>query len=118
MRIEVRIRQSEIRFRSGIKLILFVAVAASIAWIINVLWLAKLLLFLLYFFLSLRYLNFLMLVGLRKGCNDIGCSCISSSACMSSVRAIKLVGMCPARLILALLRRPRGCHQLGWQQFY
>ncbi|WP_267104910.1 hypothetical protein [Xanthomonas sacchari] len=70
MRIEVRIRQSEIRFRSGIKLILFVAVAASIAWIINVLWLAKLLLFLLYFFLSLRYLNFLMLVGLRKGCND------------------------------------------------
>ncbi|MDQ7761751.1 hypothetical protein RAB70_14765 [Xanthomonas sontii] len=66
MRIEVRIRQSEIRFRSGIKLILFVAVAASIAWIINVLWLAKLLLFFALFFSVVTVFEFFNAWRLRK----------------------------------------------------
>ncbi|WP_157835435.1 hypothetical protein [Xanthomonas sp. SHU 166] len=66
MRIEVRIRQSEIRFRSGIKLILFFAVAASIAWIINVLWLAKLILFFALFFSAVTVFEFFNAWRLRK----------------------------------------------------
>lgn len=50
MRIEVHIRESEIRFRNGIKLISFVAVAVAIAWVKNELWLAKLLFFCFVFF--------------------------------------------------------------------
>lgn len=66
MRIEVRIKQSEIRFRNGIKLVLFVAVAASIAWIINVLWLAKLLLLFVLFFSVVTLFEFFNAWRLKK----------------------------------------------------
>ncbi|MDQ7761754.1 hypothetical protein RAB70_14780 [Xanthomonas sontii] len=50
MKIDVRIKQSEIRVRSGIKLVFFIAVTASVAWVMDVLWLAKILIFFVLFF--------------------------------------------------------------------
>lgn len=66
MRIEVRIRESEIRFRNGIKLVSFVAVAAAIAWIINELWLAKLFLFFVLFFSVVTTFEFFNAWRLKK----------------------------------------------------
>ncbi|WP_295913304.1 hypothetical protein [uncultured Xanthomonas sp.] len=69
MKIDVRIKQSEVRVRSGIRLAFFIAVTASAAWVMDVLWLAKILIFLFCFSLLLHYLNIGMLGDLRGGCN-------------------------------------------------
>lgn len=50
MKIEIRIKQSEIRVRSGVRLVFFIAVVASVAWVLNIFWLAKILTFLFLFF--------------------------------------------------------------------
>ncbi|UYK79062.1 hypothetical protein [Xanthomonas sacchari] len=50
MKIDVRIKQSEVRVRSGIRLAFFIAVTASAAWVMDVLWLAKILIFFVLFF--------------------------------------------------------------------
>ncbi|UYK64998.1 hypothetical protein NG831_12095 [Xanthomonas sacchari] len=51
MKIDVRIKQSEVRVRSGIRLAFLIAATASVAWVMDVLWLAKILIcFVLFFF--------------------------------------------------------------------
>lgn len=43
MKLETRIRQSQVRVRSGIRLVLFLAVAAIAAYAFKTIWLAQLL---------------------------------------------------------------------------
>jgi len=50
MKVEVCIKQSEVRVRSGIKLVLFFAIITCVAWILNITWLAKILICFVLFF--------------------------------------------------------------------